>query len=1466
MKPNSLLYLFYLRSKLLLFSILLFSQVLIFSQDLTGRLKELGEKTDSKADWSKKPFERKVFIENKEQYASELPPSKNNFSYCIDNGAKIFFYRNEVLFYFTKSLLTKEKMEEKEDPDEERSREMELQKKETQFISMKWLNANSDAVIEAGDEQTSDYGYVICKNVPKNYTAHCKGYGKLKIKNLYNGIDVEYFFTEKEGFKYNLYIAAGADVSQIQQYYDGAENIKLKEDCIVIKTIQGDIIDHAPISFSTDNKEQKTACRFVLNKNSVSFKLEKNPLLANENGAITFNQPMTIDPWVTVPTMAAAPVDNGVDQYGNSYITSPGYILEKYSPTGILIASTDIMGGSAPYYGDMLTDSRGYCFFNTMGSHPRGDASAVDSAGNFLWDSFGINECWRFVLNECNHQVLSLTGYRHSATGFARINTSTGALTGYTQSGTCCQDPHCGVIDYNGDVYTIASDYQAGVSLIYKWTPSNTIAATYPAIGNWGYGYFVTPNYYTKVGNLGQGLNGMTILGNNLYIYDGAALFKVNKTNGTILTQVSVPGGLNKQNGGIYITSCGKIFVGSSTGVYMYDMNFNQVDFKATTGAVYDLAFNSFNQTISACGPGHVTELAFVIPPCVFQTQQVVQPSCGVLADGYIKLNLSGGVPDYTYTWSKNNIALAQTTDSIGNLTPGTYKCVYTDNKCPIPNIDSIQIVVPSITTSAAFTFNDVCSPSSMLLVDSSSVNHGSINSWSWKFGDGNSAILQSPAHTYAADGTYNVSLLVVTTDGCKDSNSKNVTVYPKPLAGFTFTNKCNGTAVPFNSTSTINTPGVIAQWNWNFGDNTIASGSSTSHTYSSPGNYNVTLIINSSNFCADTIMQQVKVFNNPAAGFMHSDVCFRDTMRFANTSTVSLPAVIAGYLWDFGDNGPTSILQSPVHDYTSHGNYNVTLVATTADGCSNALAVPVNVFDAPSSAFTFSNTCLFDSAVFVNASANPTMGAISNWSWNFGDTSPLNTTVGNPHHLYASPGNYQVTLITHSSNLGCPDTLKRPITVFPMPAAKFVFRNVCLNQPMNFFDSSTVSLGSIAGWSWSFGDGTALVTLQNPNHTYILPGTYTVSLIVTTSDGCKDTVTKNVVVHALPVAQFNTASVCSGTAVHFSDVSHILATDTIQSWRWNFGDGTVFNTNQNSTHLYAAPGSFVVQLFIVSKFGCVDSTIKTSVVNPNPVVNFKGDDTVGCEPVCVNFQNLSSVLTGTNTAWLWTFGSGNGSSILKDPSHCYDNDSVFSAMFFNVTLKATSDSGCVTTLSKNNYIAVYPNPNAVFTVLPESASIINPIISVRDLSTGTDFWHWNFGNGDTTSVHNPSPHTFADTGTYIITLKASTLFNCIDSTFQTIVIEPDFLFYIPNSFTPNDDGINDVFSGKGIFIKDYEMMIFDRWGNLIFYTNDINKGWDGTANHGTETSQRDVYVYSIKITDYNKLKHSYKGSVTLVR
>ncbi len=685
------------------------------------------------------------------------------------------------------------------------------------------------------------------------------------------------------------------------------------------------------------------------------------------------------------------------------------------------------------------------------------------------------------------------------------------------------------------------------------------------------------------------------------------------------------------------------------------------------------------------------------------------------------------------------------------------------------------------------------------------------------------------------------------------------------PVARFKNTTVCGGNATQFTDSSTTSS-GIITLRAWDFGDGSpLSSAVSPAHTYANAGTYNVSLTVNNTVGCIDTLTKAVQVYYNPIAGFTQSNVCFRDTMHFTNTSIIDPSTTIASNSWSFGDGSPASSLQNPSH-YFNAGTYHVLLLTISADGCQDTAGVYVHTYDAPTTLFSVSSTCLYDSAKFTNTTQNPVMGSTASWSWDFGDGSPLNNNEWSPHHLYGTPGVYQITLITHSSNLGCPDTMQNSITVFPMPVADFVFADVCFNHAVNFIDSSKVSSGSITARSWDFGDGTALSSVQNPDHIYAAPGTYHVSLLVTTNNSCKDTIEKIIVVHPLPTAQFSASNVCDGSSIQFNNASSIPATDIINSWTWDFDDGSPLSSSQSNSHLFPAAGLYVVQLLVVSDFGCRDSISKISIVNPNPNVHFTADDTIGCEPLCVGFQNLSSILTGVNISRVWNFGDLSPAGNSQNPIHCYNNDSVYLLNYFNVTLTITSDSGCISSLTKNNYITVYANPVADFTVDPKAATIIDPVISTIDLSTGVNYWNWNYGDMDSSSVSNPPPHTYSDTGTYIITLITTTQYGCADTAYKTIIIEPEFVFYIPNAFSPDGDGINDSFTGKGIFIKEFKMTIFDRWGNSIFMSDNKDKGWDGKANHGSELAQSDTYVYKVEITDIKNKKHSIKGVVTLVR
>jgi trimeric autotransporter adhesin len=279
---------------------------------------------------------------------------------------------------------------------------------------------------------------------------------------------------------------------------------------------------------------------------------------------------------------------------------------------------------------------------------------------------------------------------------------------------------------------------------------------------------------------------------------------------------------------------------------------------------------------------------------------------------------------------------------------------------------------------------------------------------------------------------------------------------------------------------------------------------------------------------------------------------------------------------------------------------------------------------------------------------------------------------------------------------------------------------------------------------------------------------------------------------------------------------------------------------------------------------GCGTTPASASVtvnVEPTPVVNFTVDAPAGCEPHTANFTDLSAP---SGVQWLWDFGDANssaGTSTQQNPSFTYVEVGTY-----DVSLQVTSASGCSSDTTIVAMIEVASPPEASFTATPSNTTLIDPTITFTDQSEGDiTGWEWTFGDGFDADVQNPA-HTYLDTGLFNVTLIVTSAEGCIDIARRNVRIGPDFMFYIPNSFTPDGDGLNDAFRpyGEGIRWDTFEMFVFDRWGQQVFYTNDIETSWDGMIN-GNEPVLG-VYAYLIHITDENGRKLPFRGNITLLR
>jgi gliding motility-associated-like protein len=289
----------------------------------------------------------------------------------------------------------------------------------------------------------------------------------------------------------------------------------------------------------------------------------------------------------------------------------------------------------------------------------------------------------------------------------------------------------------------------------------------------------------------------------------------------------------------------------------------------------------------------------------------------------------------------------------------------------------------------------------------------------------------------------------------------------------------------------------------------------------------------------------------------------------------------------------------------------------------------------------------------------------------------------------------------------------------------------------------------------------------------------------------------------------------------------------------------------------------------VIDSHGCIDKAVATVTQPPPIVVSFSADTVKGCSPLCTNFSDVSNDPNYALDRWHWDFGDGDTDDV-SSPRHCFNSPGLY-----GVTLTVKDNKGCTNKLTIPNMIEVYTSPVPSFVMSPQPTTILNPNIQFSDRSTDQygpiSAWQWNFndplsgGVNDLSNLQNPM-HQYGDTGIYCVNLTVTNIHGCKDSVTQCVVISNNYSLYIPDAFTPNGDGLNDVFLPKGEAVQQYSMYIFDRWGTMIYYTNDINKGWDGTVNGGSKICPTDTYVYEINVTDGFNNTHSYIGKVTLIK
>jgi gliding motility-associated-like protein len=736
----------------------------------------------------------------------------------------------------------------------------------------------------------------------------------------------------------------------------------------------------------------------------------------------------------------------------------------------------------------------------------------------------------------------------------------------------------------------------------------------------------------------------------------------------------------------------------------------------------------------------------------------------------------------------------------------------------------------------------------------------------------------------------------------------------------------CNPMSLTSNSggcsgTVNLQAPPGAASYQWNTGATTQSINVTTS------GYYSVQVIPVTGPACAITLDTNITInANPPTPNFTNNaPVCYGTPVSFQNTSVAAPGDPITQYSWDFGDGSPLNNQQNPQHTYTNPagGNYNVTLTITTQGGCVESITYPVTQ---PPQLTTPTNSVIESCPGACNGQAIVApQGGVQpyTYAWTTGGN-PIGGN--NPALTNLCAGNYSVVVtdnmgctqnaninvgsgtpptitniaVTHTS---CPGSCDGSITITAGPnvtqysvdngvtfQAGNVFNNQCAgnynivvqdangcqatgNAQINSVNTlniipgpnQTICIGQSTTISVNGNGGTAPLVfiwdngLPNGTSHNVNPASTTVySVYVQDANGCTTPpVQITVNVHPpLQVVALQDQSICPGQQ---ANITAQAAGGNGGPYTYTWTDGVNNYNGQNQT---VSPTTTTVYT-VTATDNCttpVATDQVTITVNPVPNVTFTADNLQGCSPVAGTFTNNTDPnLTGS---CLWDFGNGVTSN------NCNPTYNFTQPGCYNITLTVTSPQGCVGTLTQNQYICVWPNPVADFIPTPQPTNILSPQIQFTNTSQGATIYSWDFaGLGNSNDVHPVFTFPDQDPGTYMVCLQVENQYGCIDDICKPVIIDDYFTIYVPNAFTPTGDGINDIFIPiiDGIDPESYEFMIFNRWGELIFQTNNPQKGWDGT--HRGVNAQQDVYVWKIIVKDaIEHKKRTYYGHVTLLR
>ena len=825
-------------------------------------------------------------------------------------------------------------------------------------------------------------------------------------------------------------------------------------------------------------------------------------------------------------------------------------------------------------------------------------------------------------------------------------------------------------------------------------------------------------------------------------------------------------------------------------------------------------------------------------------------------------VNNSVGASAYQWDFGNGNSSLLANPPPETYTVPGTYvvSLIATDG-VSCANITTHSITVqpePVAGIIASDTILCMGANDTIIFFQPSNPNY----SYSWNF-SGASVVSGVPGSSgpyimnWNSPGTKNVEVTVTDNlTGCISAPfTLTVNVISVPDSTFSIpSTACEGEV--FNVTFTgIQIAG--SNYTWNFGGATVGSGSGSgpySISFPASGVYDISLLVDF-NGCYSDDTNTVNIIASPAADAgQDASLCSGDTVQLGLAG--SPPGT---YSWSPGGYLSDSTSAFPVFTFLNSSNSADTMLYILTAGaaaCTAVDSVVIIVQRNLTSTFVLSDDTVCGSLpVTISYTGNGSASSVFNWD--FGNGNAVNSGIQVYDVTWTIAGADSVSLSI--SEGGC----SSDITVAAVVLGEQPVADAGADRIFCSGETDTLGTAGVPGinYIWNPASGLSSSTAPDPAITIVnsQAADDTLVYIVVASNGfCLDSDTVTVIVKAVQQASITGAvSGCmGGNPVQFSNSSQQV-NGAVFSWIFSNA------TPASSSSYLPPPVTFNVTgpqwiFLIATTAGCPpsnDSLVVNITAVPEPGFTVAGPP--GCPPLTAYFTDTATVPAGT--LFHWDFGDGNISS-LPGPQHVYSQPGVY-----NVTLTVTTPDSCSGTYIMPAAVEVYNLPVPAFTADPSITNILSPVITFSSQSVNTTSCLYIFGDGQTSSSCN-TQHTYQDTGRFLVQLVAVSSQGCRDTAEQEIFIDAFESFYIPNAFTPNNDGKNDVLFFHGTPVQNFKAEIYNRWGQLIYASEDPDKGWNGKDIRSGVEVPDGVYVYKLTFKDINSNNQLKKGIVSLIR